>query len=85
MQPPSVCVIEDGRRTSDIVSQFWSGLFAGWYCELYPLLDNMPQRSEQSLATGVSARKRMSNLWVKMRAMMSVFDGVCFPAFFYFV
>ena len=32
----------------------------------------MPQRAEHSLATRVSVRKRMSGLWVEMRAMMSV-------------
>ncbi len=44
---------------------------------LYPLLDRMPQRAEQSLATEVLVRKRMSGLWVKIRTMMSVFDGLC--------
>ena len=41
----------------------------------------MPQRAEQALATEVSVRKRMSRLWVEMRAMMSVFDGLCLPVF----
>ena len=45
----------------------------------------MPPRAEQSLATGVSVRKRMSGLWVEMRAMMSVFDGLCFPVFVFCV
>ncbi len=48
---------------------------------LYPLLGRMPQRAEQSLAAGVSVRKRMYGLWVEMRAMISVFDGLCRPAF----
>ena len=41
----------------------------------------MPQRAEQSLAVGVSVRKRMSGLWFDMRAMMSVFEGLCRPVF----
>ncbi len=41
----------------------------------------MPQGAEQSLATGVFVRKRMSGLWLKMRAIMSVFDGLCRPIF----
>jgi hypothetical protein len=44
----------------------------------------MPQRTEQSLATGVFARKRMSGLWLEMMAMMSVFDGLSLPVFFVF-
>ena len=44
----------------------------------------MPRRAEQSLATGVSVRKRMSGLWMEMRAMISVFDGLCLPVFFVF-
>ncbi len=48
---------------------------------LYPLLDRMPQKAEQSLATGVSVRKRMLGLWVEIRVMMSVFDGLCRPVF----
>ena len=81
MQPPPVCVLEDGRRASGIVSQFSNMLLAGWQCELYPLLDRMPQRAEKSLATGVSVRKRMSGLWVEIKAMMSVFDGLRLPDF----
>ncbi len=49
---------------------------------MYLLLDKMPQRAEQSLAMGVSVKKRMSGLWVDMRAMMSVCDGLCCSVFF---
>jgi hypothetical protein len=77
MQPTPVCVIEVGSRAFGVASRFSIWLLAGWWCVLYPLLDRMPQRAEQSLATGVSMRKRMYGLWVEMRAMMSVFDGLC--------
>jgi hypothetical protein len=43
------------------------------------------QRAEQPLAAGVSVRKRMAGLWVEMRAMMSVFDGLCRPVFVFFL
>ena len=78
-------MIEDGRCVSDIMARFSSGLLAGWQCELYPLLDRMPQRAEQSLTTGVSISKRMPGLWVEMRAMISVSDGLCLPDFLCFV
>ena len=45
------------------------------------MLVRMPQRADQSLSTGVSVRKRMSGLWVEVRAMMSVFDGLFLPVF----
>ena len=48
---------------------------------MYPLLVRMPQRAAQSLVTGVSVRKRISGLWADMRAMMSVFEGLCRPVF----
>jgi hypothetical protein len=51
---------------------------------MYPLLVRMPQRAEQSLAVGVSVRKRMSGLWFDMRAMMSVLEGLCRPVFWVF-
>ena len=41
----------------------------------------MPHKAEQSLSAGVSVRKRMSGFCVEMRAMMSVFDGLCRPVF----
>ena len=44
----------------------------------------MPERAEQSLSTEVSVRKRMSGLWVEVRAMMYVFDGLRLPVFLYF-
>ncbi len=37
----------------------------------------MPQRAAQSLVVGVSVRKRISGLWSDMRAIMSVFEGLC--------
>ena len=41
----------------------------------------IPQRAAQSLVTGVSVRKRISGLWADIRAMMSVFEGLCRPVF----
>ncbi len=41
----------------------------------------MPQRAAQSLVTGVYVRKRISGLCADMRAMMSVFEGMCHPVF----
>ncbi len=48
---------------------------------MYPLLVRMPQRAAQSLVTGVSVRKRISGLWADMRAMISVFEGLCRSVF----
>ena len=44
----------------------------------------IPQRAAQSLVTGVSVRKRISGLWAEIRAMMSVFEGLCRPVFYVF-
>ncbi len=41
----------------------------------------MSQRAAQSLVTGVSVRNMIFGLWAGMRAMMSVFEGLCRPVF----
>ncbi len=50
---------------------------------MYPLLVRMRRLewAAQSLVTGVSVRKRISEVWADMRAMMSVFEGLCRPVF----
>jgi len=37
--------------------------------------------AEQSLADGVSVRRRTLGLWFLNRVMMSVLDGLCLPVF----
>jgi hypothetical protein len=44
----------------------------------------MPHRAEQSLADGVSVRKKTPGLWFLSRVMMYVLDGVCLPVFVVF-